>query len=301
MFILKRNNMIGTNNAKETGWALKGFYSVILFFLIGCAVGPDFVRPNPPTVDRYTSGSQPTATIAADGQAQQFEQGAKIAADWWRLFNSSEVDAVIKEAITNNQTLQAAQASLRQSQENLRAGYGVFYPQLDVGFDATRQKFSPARFGGSAASSIFNLYTLTATVSYALDLFGGERRAVESLRAQIDFERDMVLATYLTLSGNIVNTIIAQAAYREQIKATEQIISLQREQTGITEIQAQAGTVPYSNVLSLRSQLACYGSNTSAAQTKAEPDRALARHPGRSRTSGMGTTTSPFGGPHASW
>ena len=256
MSTLQKNNMINIISARGTRWTIEGLCIIALSFLIGCAVGPDFVRPKPPTVDRYTSGAQPVATITADGQAQHFEQGAKISADWWRLFNSSKLDAVIKEAIANNPNLQAAQASLRQSQEILRAGYGVFYPQLDAGFDATRQKFSQARFGGSSASSIFNLYTLTTTVSYALDVFGGERRAVESLQARVDFQRYMVLGTYLTLSGNIVNTIIAQAAYREQIKATEQIISLLKEQIRITEMQAQAGTVPYSNVLSIRSQLA---------------------------------------------
>jgi NodT family efflux transporter outer membrane factor (OMF) lipoprotein len=237
--------------------ALWGLCTASLFCVIGCTVGPDFVRPELPQVERYTSGSQPGATIAADGQAQRFEEGARIVSDWWRLFNSSKLDAVIKEAFVNNPNLQAAQASLRQSQDNLRAGYGVFYPQVDAGFDATRQKLSQARFGGSSANStIFNLYTLTATLSYALDIFGGERRAVEGLQAQVDFQWYMVLGTYLTLSGNIVNTVIARAAYREQVKVTEQAIALETEQLRITELQAQAGTVPYSNVLSLRSQLA---------------------------------------------
>ena len=231
---------------------------VSLFCLSGCAVGPDFVRPEPPQVDHYTQGKDPTTTIPADGQVQYFKQSAKVVEDWWRLFNSTRLDAVVKEAISNNQSLQAAQAALRQSRENLRAGYGVFFPQLDAGFDATRQKFSPARFGGSSPASTFNLFTLSATVSYALDVFGGERRAVESLQAQVDFQRFTVIGTYLTLTGNTINTIIAQAAYREEIKATEQIISLLREQTGITEAQAQAGTVPYANVLSLRSQLAAF-------------------------------------------
>jgi NodT family efflux transporter outer membrane factor (OMF) lipoprotein len=221
-------------------------------------VGPDFVRPEPPQVERYTSGSQPGATIAADGQAQRFEEGAGIVSNWWRLFNSSKLDAVIREALANNPSLQAAQASLRQGQDNLRAGYGVFYPQVDAGFDAARQKFSAARLvgGSSANSTIFNLFTLSATVSYALDIFGGERRAVEGLQAQVDFQRYMVLGTYLTLSGNIVNTVIARAAYGEEIKAAEQTIVLEKEQVRITELQAQAGTVPYSSVLSLRSQLA---------------------------------------------
>ena len=227
-----------------------------LFSLFGCAVGPDFVRPAPPTVEQYTHGAAPTTTIPADGQAQRFSEGARIAADWWHLFNSAKLDTVVREAIAGNPTLQAAQASLRQSQDNLRAGYGVFFPQADAGFEATRQKFSTARFGGSTPGSIFNLFTLSATVSYALDVFGGERRAVEGLRAQVDLQQATVRGTYLALSGNVVNTMIAQAAYREQIKATEEIIALQREQVGITETQAQAGTVPYANVLSLRSQLA---------------------------------------------
>jgi outer membrane protein TolC len=94
-----------------------------------------------------------------------------------------KLDLVIQEALSNNATLQAAQASLRQSQERLKAGFGVFYPQADAGFDATRQKFSPARFGQSSQGSIFSLYTLEGTVSYTLDVFGGERRAVEGLQS----------------------------------------------------------------------------------------------------------------------
>lgn len=246
-----------TEKARERArWIVAGLCLILSLSIIGCAVGPNFVRPKPPSVERYTHGAEPTMTIPADGKAQHFEKGGKIAADWWRFFNSSKIDVVIKEAFANNQTLQAAQASLRQSQENLRAGYGVFFPQLDASFDATRQKFSPARFGSSSASTIFNLFTLTSTVNYALDVFGGERRAVESLRAQVDFQRNTVLATYLTLTGNIVNTVIAQAAYSAQIKATEEMIRLLKEQIRITETQVQAGTVPYSNLLSIRSQLA---------------------------------------------
>jgi NodT family efflux transporter outer membrane factor (OMF) lipoprotein len=209
-------------------------------------------------VDHYTRGKDPTVTVPADGRVQYFKQNAKIVGDWWLLFNSTRLDALVKEAISNNQSLQAAQAALRQSQDNLRAGYGVFFPQVDAGFDATRQKFSPSRFGGTSPASTFNLFTLSATVSYALDVFGGERRAVESLRAQTDFQRYTVIGAYLTLTGNIVNTIIAQAAYREEIKATEEIIGLLSEETSITETQAQAGTVPYVNALSLRSQLATF-------------------------------------------
>jgi NodT family efflux transporter outer membrane factor (OMF) lipoprotein len=235
------------------------FYLCFCFclFLACCAVGPDFVRPEPPQVKHYTSGQAPAATIPADGQSQHFEEGAKIIADWWQLFSSPSIDAVIKDAIANNPSLQAAQASLRQSQDELRAGYGVFFPQVNASFGATREKLSPAELGQSSQSSnIFNLYTLQATVSYTIDIFGGQRRNVESLQAQVDMQRYTFLGTYLTLSGNIVNAIIAQAAYREQIKATGQIIDIEKEQVGVTEAQVQAGTVAYVNLASLQSQLA---------------------------------------------
>ncbi len=227
-----------------------------LLLLSGCTVGPDFVRPAAPSVDHYNQGSDPSATVAVEGQPQIFEKGVGPVADWWRLFDSKQLDAAVAEGLANNPSLEAAQASLRQSQDNLQAGYGIFYPEIDAGLGAERQKYSPARIGSAAPASIFNLVTLSASVSYTLDIFGGEHRAIESLQSQVDLQRSTVLATYLALSGNIVNTAIAAAAYRDEIKFTVQLIALQKEQVDITEKQAQAGTVPYESVLSLRSQLA---------------------------------------------
>ncbi len=231
-----------------------GLLSLVL--LTGCAVGPDFVRPEPPPVGRYTHGAAPTATLEADGRAQRFHLGGKIAADWWRLFKSTPLNAVVREAVSGNLGLQAAQANLRQSQAILQAGDGVFYPQIDAGFSPSRQQFSPAKFGSSSSSSIFNLFTFSTTVSYALDVFGGERRAVESLQAQKDLQHNTELAAYLTLTGNIINAVIAGAAYRAEVEATEQLIGVLRKQIEITENQVKAGTVPFLNVVSLRSQLA---------------------------------------------
>jgi NodT family efflux transporter outer membrane factor (OMF) lipoprotein len=228
----------------------------LLLGLWGCAVGPDFKRPGPPPADRYTHGVEPTETPAAEGRSQHFERGTEIAAEWWHLFRLDELNALIAIAIAGNQDLAAAQARLRESQENLRAGYGAFLPRFDGEFDTTHQKFTAARFGGNFATKIFTLYTAAVSVSYDIDVFGGQRRAFEGLRAQADYQKYEVQATYLTLLGNVVNTTIAQAGYRAQIEATEEMIALQRDQLRITEAQAKAGMVPYANVLSVRSQLA---------------------------------------------
>ncbi len=224
--------------------------------LAACAVGPDFVRPQAPVNPHYSYQGEPSATIAAEGVTQRFEPGAKIAANWWRLFNCSKLDVVVTQSIANNPTLQAAQASLRQSEDNLRAGYGIFYPQVGASFQPTRQQFSPARFGESTGPSIFNLYTFSTTVSYVLDVFGGERRTIEGLGAQADVQYYNVQGSYLALSGNIVNAVVAEAAYSAEIEATQQIVGFLEEQTSITAAQARAGVVPYANLLSIQSQLA---------------------------------------------
>ncbi|MEJ2689008.1 MAG: efflux transporter outer membrane subunit [Deltaproteobacteria bacterium] len=229
---------------------------VVVLLLANCTVGPDYIRPEPPTVDSYTGAPLPPQTTAAAGVAQRFAAGSDIAADWWRLFQCESLNGIIDNALDGNQNLQSAQARLRQSQELLQAGYGVFFPQLDGSLDFSRQKFSAVRFGGGSSSSIFNLYSASLAVTYDLDLFGRNRRQVEGQVAQVDFQKAQFRATYLTLLGNVVNTVIARAAYQAQIEATVQIVNLERRQVSLAESKLQAGMVPKTEVLSLRTQLA---------------------------------------------
>ncbi len=228
---------------------------VLSCFIAGCAVGPDFVRPAAPTTQRYDSGEQPASTIATVGGAQRFEYRVEVASDWWKLFGCPKLDGLILQATANSPTLQSAEAALKQSEDNLRAGYGIFFPQLSASFQPTRQQFSPVRFGENVSPSIFSLYTLSTTVSYTLDVFGGERRTVESLSAQADVQYYNAIGAYLTLSGNVVNAIVAEASYQAEIDSTEHLIGYLQEQERITAAQAKAGIVPYSNLLSIQTQL----------------------------------------------
>jgi len=219
----------------------------------GCAVGPNFVRPAPPDTNRYLSGPRLKATVAADGKEQHFISSDTLIADWWKLFNSPGLNSIVNQAIANNPTLQASEASLRQSEDNMRAGYGVFFPHVQAQIDASRQRTAPLQQGSQASGKIFSLFTLSGTVSYALDVFGGGRRTVESLRAQADSQRYEDKAAYLILSASVVNTAIARAAYIAQIHATEQLIGLEKQQLNLTQVQVRAGTSSYASVLAIRS------------------------------------------------
>src|SRR5438094_780055 len=94
--------------------------------LAACAVGPDYRAPDVPAVGIYTEKPQPERTGAAPvrgGEAQRFEVGGKISAEWWTLFGSPELDGLMRTALSGHPTLAAAQAALRQAEENLNAQY----------------------------------------------------------------------------------------------------------------------------------------------------------------------------------
>jgi NodT family efflux transporter outer membrane factor (OMF) lipoprotein len=230
--------------------------AALALILSACAVGPDYVRPEPPQAERITREPLPAATIVADGHAQTFTPGVAVPADWWRLFRSVPLDAIVRQALIGNPTVQASIESLKQSRDNLAAGYGLFMPQVGSEADATRQRNAPLAEGFSIPGSIYNVVSLSGTVSYALDIFGGERRTVEVLQAQRDSQDFTVKAAYLALTANVVDTVIARAAYAGEARATRQLIDLQTIQLRATEAQVRAGTASYASVLSIASQIA---------------------------------------------
>ncbi len=237
--------------------AFLGLAAGLAALAASCTVGPDFVRPRAPTeLTQYTSGTEPSQTVAGAGQAQRFETGYAVPERWWALFGTPALDALLEEALDASPTLQLAVANLRQSQDNLRAGFGVVYPQLNAGAAASANRTNPAAFGVEAPPNNFGLFTLSASVSYALDLFGSARRALEGLKAQVDAQRFSVLAAYLSLTGNLVNAAIARASYDAQLDATRALIRLEKEIADVSRAQVKAGTLPYSSLLSLQAQLA---------------------------------------------
>ncbi|MFP4894895.1 efflux transporter outer membrane subunit [Paraburkholderia sp. EG304] len=240
-----------------------------------CVVGPDFSRPPAPSVDRYEKTGQ--QSFAAPGGTQTLSPAIGVRDDWWTSFGSPAIDAAVDQTLTGNATLAGGEAALRRSEDLLRAGAGIFYPQIDAGADATRQRYSPLRNGVEAPPTVFNLLTLSATISYTLDIWGGERREVESLAAQTDAQRYALAATYLTLAANVVNTMIARAAYSDEIEATQEMIGLVREQIGITEAQVTAGASAWSAVLSLQNQMTTLEASVPGLEQKrAESEHLLA-------------------------
>lgn len=235
-------------------WLKNSLAAISLMGLCACAAGPDFTRPAAPADTRYLPKGDLPHYLTAVGQTQHFNWATSPDANWWQLFGSSELDELVSTALAANPSAQSAQESLRESQDNLRAGEGIFFPAFGGGASATRERTAPAMLGlGGAAGGLFNLFTLSTTISYALDVFGGERRTVEGLRAQVDVQRYTMEGTYLTLTSNVVNTAFARQAYADQVEVMRELVSLQSQQLDLVETRIHAGAEAYSDLLSLQS------------------------------------------------
>src|SRR5580704_4306594 len=234
--------------------------AAFMSILWGCAVGPDFERPQAPAVDRYTADPLPVQTASAavaGGAAQHFDPGRDIQAEWWSLFHSPALDALIKEAVTANPSIAAAEAALRQARELRKAGEGAFFPLVQTSFNASRNKtagsLSPATANGAL---YYNLYSSQVAVSYVPDVFGGTRRAVEGLAAQEDLQRFQLEAAYLTLTSGLVGAVIGEAELHDQIAATAEIIRIQRESLDILRRQLTLGQIARADVAAQEAALA---------------------------------------------
>src|ERR1700682_1836930 len=178
--------------------------------LSACAVGPDFKAPQAPRNAAFVPAGQiapeTTATPLSGGQAQRFVDGLDIPGQWWTLFQSAQLNALIERALKNSPTLQAAQAALRQANETVAAQRGSYYPSVSGTLESQRQKGTGASFGipGFPSSYFYNLQSASVSVSYTLDAFGGTRRQVEALQAQAEYEQLALEARHLTLHASIV-------------------------------------------------------------------------------------------------
>jgi NodT family efflux transporter outer membrane factor (OMF) lipoprotein len=232
----------------------------VIVLVSGCAVGPDFMRPAVPEVDRYTPDPLPTQTASAsgpDGAVQHLIAGRDIPGDWWALFRSPALDALIEEALKANPTLVAAEAVLRQAHELTLASEGAFFPTAQIGLNASRNKTASSLSPATASGNLYySLYTAQLSVSYVPDVFGGTRRQVESLAAQEEGQRFQLEAADLTLTANLVGAVVTEAVLRGQITATAEIIGIQRKSLEILRKQQSLGQAAGADVAAQEAALA---------------------------------------------
>jgi NodT family efflux transporter outer membrane factor (OMF) lipoprotein len=234
--------------------------ALALPLMAGCAVGPNFKKPAAPEVSDYTAPALSTTVASANtsgGGAQRFAKGTDISGDWWTLFHSEALNDLIEHSLANNPDLKAAQAALLVARENVLAQRGAYFPSVTGNFSASRQRQS-GQIAPTPNSNAFlyNLFTPEVSVSYVPDVFGLNRRTMESLQAQEQGVRFQMIAAYTTLTSNVVVAAIQDASLQMQIDATRQLIDINTNTLQILQYQFAKGYASGLDVAAQESQLA---------------------------------------------
>ena len=231
-----------------------------LLLTSGCAVGPNFKRPAAPQVPGYTPTPPSTTSSTPNvsgGEAQQFIQARDIPGEWWTMFHSEPLNDLIERSLKANPDLKAAQAALLVARENVLAQRGAYYPSVSAGFSASHSKTSNVVSPFTASGALtYSLYTPQVGVSFVPDVFGLNRRTLESLTAQEQQARFALAATHITLSSNVAAAAIQEASLRAQIDATREVISINTKILEILRSQYAKGYVSQLDVAAQESQLA---------------------------------------------
>ncbi len=253
---------------------------IVPLMMTACAAGPDFKRPAAPTATRYSPKVLPVKTVSSEilhGEAQSFLSEKQIPSDWWRLFKSDQLNTLIQRAFAASPDMEAAQAALRQAQQNVIAQQGFFYPTIGVSYAPSRNKLAGNNGGSSPGwqgngtliqtysnpagpkyngPAYYNFHVAQLNIAYVPDVFGAQRRRVESAEAQVQAQKMQYQATYITLASNLVAAAFQEASVRAQLAAVNRIVVLNRENLDIMQRQLKLGALAEIDVAAQEAVLA---------------------------------------------
>lgn len=226
---------------------------IALFAMSACTAGPDFVAPAPP----------PPEAGYADAGGNRARLGEGPGADWWRSFQSPALNELVERALARNHSLAASRATLESARQRIAAMAGRSLPQIDANGRAGYQRVNLAAFGLSdrvGASGMgnpeFDLYTIGGGVSYDLDLFGRNRRALEQAIADSEAQQRQTEAAHLIVAGRVVAQVLAIAALNDRIATEQALLAEGQRNLSLTEARQRAGAGTLVEVLSAQGQLA---------------------------------------------
>ncbi|WP_394061976.1 efflux transporter outer membrane subunit [Alcaligenes sp. WGS1538] len=218
--------------------------ALLLGGLAGCAVGPDYQRPDAPVGEHFrearVEGAWKTAQ-PADLQAR----GA-----WWAAFNDGVLDELMRGLNTQNFSVQQAEARVRQAQAALSSARSGLFPQVNGTAASTRRGS-----GSGQTSQSGSTYDLNANVSWEVDLWGRIRRQVESGDASLQASAADMAATRLSLQSQLAQTYFQYRSAESAERLLDQTVQAYERSLQINQNRLDAGFSAQSDVAAALSQL----------------------------------------------
>lgn len=209
----------------------------LLLALVGCAVGPDYRRP-----DIALPGQFGEAEISRDAASAG---DSLVRDDWWTLFNDPALDALIKQAMAGNADMLQAVARIEEAEAVAREAGAAQFPEIDGNLGSGRTQASTATATPAPAGSprLRNRHGANLSTNFELDVWGRLRRASEAARAQALASHYAHDTVKLSLAGLVAVNYLALRAYDAQLAVTRDVLASREASLKIVRSRLDAGLI----------------------------------------------------------
>ena len=221
--------------------------------LSACAVGPNYHRPSAPTSAHFKE---------AEGWKAAEPREAASGTNWWSVYDDATLDGLEKQIDISNQTLKASEAAWRQAVALAQGAGAQLYPAVDLTGSALRSRGAVNSFvtGNAGATQgtrapAVNQFSLTATGSWDLDIWGKIRRTIESDVASAKASEADLAAARLSAQGTLAIDYVELRVADEQLQLLTDTIKGYQRALEITQNQYKVGVVAKADVITAETQL----------------------------------------------
>jgi multidrug efflux system outer membrane protein len=231
--------------------------------LAGCALGPDYQRPDARVALPDSYAGEPVAGALTTTPA--------VAGRWWTLFGDTQLDALVDQALTSSPDALTAAARVEEADAVLRQVNAALLPQIDANAGISRSR-SILPNAVEPTGLLRNTNRIGLSTSFELDVWGRLRRASEAARAQALGTRYTSETVSLSLAASVTQAYLNLRALDAQLLVNRDSVSSQAKSTQLARVRFDGGYVSQLDVQQAEGALATY----TAAQVQLEKNRALA-------------------------
>ncbi|QUN29011.1 efflux transporter outer membrane subunit [Cupriavidus sp. KK10] len=214
--------------------------------LAGCAVGPDYQRPDAPVSASFKEADAATPAWSGDWKPAE-PQDALARADWWTVFGDAQLDALMSEVQISNQNIKAAEAQYRQAVAALQAARAGFFPIVDAQAGASRAR--------GASGNTLSGQSVTLGATWEIDVWGRVRRQVESSEASAQASQADLASTLLSTQATLAQSYFLLRVADAQKALLDRTVADYAKSLQLVQNQYAAGTAQRSDVLQSETQL----------------------------------------------
>ena len=219
-------------------------HKMMFWFLIvvtGCAVGPDYTKPESHLPAHWFSAS--------------IDDKAQIEQTWWKNFNDPILDQLIEKASTGNLDLKIAESSIEQARASRSAAKSSLFPSMDAQAGATRQA-NRFVFAGAPPeiTKPFNSFQAGFDATWELDVFGAKRRGLESANATLAAAHASRDNIRVRLLAEVARTYVEIRLYQAQLTIAQNMIKNYENNVRIAQERFDSGTTAKQDVTLAKAQ-----------------------------------------------